>query len=243
MQISQAIPGSASQGRLPPLREPSYVRILKDKVAGIAICLIRSLQSIFGSKPSIDIRSYSEHKDYPAIFSLKKAKLIGNATVLSYLQKLENLEIDTSLLLGQVLPCEELRNWVAIPIILKGLFRDHIVTILVNRETKTIEFYDSKGLTIKDQGSRKLRFPSKSLTTLEEHVNQIWKNFGADASWTFKENTTRHQTDAYNCGIYVSNFIQRRLHGESFEAIQRNGLTFEEACGSAREIMIQTLLT
>jgi Ulp1 family protease len=117
------------------------------------------------------------------------------------------------------------------------------VTILVDRENKTIEFYDSKGLTIKDQASRKLRFPSQSLTTLEDHVNQIWKNFGADASWTFKENTTRHQTDAYNCGIYVSNFIQRRLHGETFESIQRNGLSFQKACGSARESMIQTLLT
>lgn len=243
MEVSVGHEVSYRPKTLPPLQKMSYSRILRDTVAGIAIWIIRSLQSIFASKPSIDIRSYSEHKDYPAIFSLKNAKLIGNATVLSYLQKLENLQIDTSLLLGQALACDQLRNWVAIPIILKGLFRDHIVTILVNKENKTIEFYDSKGLTIKDQARRELRFPSESLTTLEDHVNAIWETFQADASWTFKENTTRHQTDAYNCGVFVSNFIQRRLSGSTFESIERNGLSFQEACGSAREEMIRTLLS
>jgi hypothetical protein len=232
---------TSTQKSLPPFTTPSYYRILRDKATGIAISIFRSLQSFFIAKPSIDTSLNRDNGNFPSIYSISKGGMLGNFTLYSYLQKLKEVEIDTSLLTGAVSNTEIETNLIAIPIILKGFFRNHIVTIFIDKTSHQIEFYDPKGLTIQDQSSRNLVFCSENLQTLENHVIAIWKNFATDSTWTFKESSRRHQSDSFNCGVYVSNFITRRLKGESFEEIQQNGLSFRGACTTFREEMIRTL--
>ncbi len=231
----------SAQKMFPPFTPTSYFRIFRDKVTGFAISMIRTLQSFLIAGPNIDITINVESTNYPAFYALKKGGVLGSFTVLSCLQKLKGLEIDSSLLTGSLSETESQTNLIAIPIILKGFFRNHIVTIFVDKISHQIEFYDPKGLTVQDQARRGLLFPSEKLQTLKDHVTAIWQNFATDSSWTFKENTACHQSDSFNCGVYVSNFITRRLKGESFETIRQHGLSFHDACSSFREELAITL--
>ncbi len=95
---------------------------------------------------------------------------------------------------------EEIRakTHICIPIVLKGLFRNHIVAIQVNTRAHTVEYYDSKGLTILDRNDDRLN------TIIRHVMNQF-------ANYRLTENTDKHQYDSHNCGVYVMNFFRRKI--------------------------------
>lgn len=119
---------------------------------------------------------------------------------------------------------------VIIPVVLRGWPRDHIVVMLYDNKDQRLEFYDSQGRVLKDHQSDKVVNTSESLTLLMvvDRLNQILH---------FREvyeNQSHHQEDGYNCGIYVLDYILRRLNGETAEAISAKGLTMDEANGPRR---------
>lgn len=135
---------------------------------------------------------------------------------------------------------ESKKTLLAIPIVVKGRFRDHVVIVVVDREQYSIEFYDSKGLTVNDRASDRLAcYPEHTLKSL---IEKIWEKYAIEKEWGVKENTTRHQSDGYNCGVYVSNYLKWRVDGELFDPIVANGLTFKQAGSSERSEMVESLI-
>jgi len=131
------------------------------------------------------------------------------------------------------------KSIMAIPVVLHGKVRNHIVAVIVDKAGKAIEFYDSKGLTVKDRGSDKLEaFPKSTLKDLFDIISNKY----SDGTWEIKENTKRHQSDGYNSGVYVSDYLKRRAIGESFDRIVNKGLTFKEASSSVRSDMVHEIL-
>lgn len=110
-----------------------------------------------------------------------------------------------------------------IPVVLKGLVRDHIVCIYIQRSSDNkavIEFYDSKGLTIADRANETLvNNPSMTLSKL---VAQLSDHYCDGCDVTIKENTTKHQSDSHNCGIYVCQYFKSRINGIPADEIQEN---------------------
>jgi Ulp1 family protease len=132
------------------------------------------------------------------------------------------------------------KDLLAIPIIVKGTFRDHVMMVMVDKIAKRIEFYDPKGLTVQDRASNVLtNFPEYSL---KEFMGKICDAYAKDDTWSIAENTVRHQSDGYNCGVYVSDYLKRRSEGISFEAIRDNGLSFAQASNTARLEMMNTII-
>ncbi len=118
---------------------------------------------------------------------------------------------------------------IAIPLVIAGKFRKHIVTFVVDPTNKTIEFYDSKGLSIKDRASAPIDMTNDigeknhlKLLELFKILNEKYKGFKV------VENTHKHQKDFYNCGVYVLDYIKRRVGGESAKEIQESGKSFSE---------------
>lgn len=110
---------------------------------------------------------------------------------------------------------------IAIPFVIKGHLRDHIVTFVIDPKSQSIEFYDSYGLSIKDQANRKVD-KADHLTVMQLY-GFISKKY---PGYKTVENTTRHQKDLYNCGVYVLDYIYRRAQGESVKDIHDNGKNF-----------------
>jgi hypothetical protein len=88
-------------------------------------------------------------------------------------------------------------GFVAFPYVVKGFFRDHIVTFAVDHTNKEIIFYDSKGHTVADHGL--------------EHIYNTFKAKHAD--YRLVQNIRKEQYDAFNCGMYVLKVL-KDLHEE-----------------------------
>ncbi len=120
----------------------------------------------------------------------------------------------------------------AIPVVLQGFFGDHIVCFYVEKEASTMEFFDSKGLTVLDRKNERLRGVDM---TLLELANKIRSQYQIR---TIKENTKKVQKDCYNCGVFVWDFIERRNEDKRWEAVQQQPLvdTDERRIHFAQEI-------
>jgi len=132
-------------------------------------------------------------------------------------------------------PKVEGNKLIGIPVVLDGGFfglaPDHIVTFVFDPKSQTLEYYDSKGLTIEERGDAK----TIQGKTLKEIADEMKAKYSAD---TLMQNSARHQRDIHNCGIYVSDYLLRRSQGESFDDIQKAPLTFAAANGQRRQDLI-----
>src|SRR3990167_6825003 len=97
-----------------------------------------------------------------------------------------------------------------IPLVVKGLFRDHITFLGIDKKGKTIIFYDPKGYTLKDYKDSKIAGyasvcvdDKKLLKTVGDVVDKLFKTFIQDEEgWKLEQNIERIQHDAYNCGVH-----------------------------------------
>ena len=148
---------------------------------------------------------------------LRGARMLSNVTVgiLFYRIKAQNSQfdyrttgVDGGTINEEALPPLERGKTIAIPVVLKG-FRPHIVNFLVKQSedgTKTLEFYDSKGLTISDRGGEK----TQGGQTLREIAEILKRQYGITQ---IRENTTKDQWDTFNCGVYVCHRVACEVLG------------------------------
>jgi hypothetical protein len=107
-----------------------------------------------------------------------------------------------------------------------GRSGDHVVTFMIDFESKVIEFYDPKGLTCEDRGDC-LRSDAKS--NLATFLERLKKTYQIE-SFEVKQNKEKHQWDLHNCGVYLSDYYERRLiQGESSDSIWAKPKTTQEA--------------
>lgn len=133
-----------------------------------------------------------------------------------------------------------------IPIVLKGFPCEHIVALCISYDEDgdaTLEFYDSKGLTIADRFDQRLaNEPDMTLGKLIAILtSQYCPDLRASSKIHVKENTKKHQWDSHNCGIYVSSFFEKRLMGASPEMIYDLESSYKKTA-TMRQEMIPNLL-
>ncbi len=239
----------------------SFVRKTKE-FFGIIESAFRALQSLFVTIPlnqkkinlllkGLDFWPTAEKAGncYQTVMALKNGSCLSGSHLQTYAKQTASRNVDffspfcirNSLDLKAPLPpLPSLeKDLLAIPIVVKGTLRDHVMMAMVDKKNQSIEFYDPKGLSVQDRASDRLtNYPEHSLPEL---MQEICDSYGKEG-WTITENTIRHQGDGYNCGVYVSNFLKRRSEGESFANIVQNGLSFQQASDSTRQEMIEGIL-
>lgn len=241
----------------PVFQPPSPIRKMKD-LFGVVQSALRAIQSFF-----IQIEPYpdamnqlrekvslnpQERDKLGAALALSGGKCLSGSHLQTYAETLNSDRLNFSSLfcirsnLNDKADLPSLpdldKDLLALPVVVKGRFRDHVMIVVVDRENKHIEFYDSKGLTVNDRASERLTcYPSQTLKGL---INKIWQKY-AEEDWSFVENSSRHQSDGYNCGVYISHYLKQRVEGKSFEEIAAKGLSFKEAASSERSQMIHSI--
>ena len=126
---------------------------------------------------------------------------------------------------------------IAIPVVLKGRFRNHIVAVFVNRINNQIEFYDSKGLTSQDRKGESLLATEK--LDLPKLLEELRQKYGAT---TIVENTHKHQYDVHNCGVFVCDYFRRRSQEQTpAQQIFDNPVRMFEPNNGLRSEMIERL--
>ncbi len=174
----------------------------------------------------------------------------GNTTIEAVLRNLAEKNSNFSYRIGLIQGTLDLKDapemgnpetatLVAVPVVLKGFGKDHIVAFLVDKTNSTIEYYDSKGLTLSDRGNVPLYTVAQE-KRLWEILRELAKEYNCSA---LLENTNKHQWDFYNCGVFVSDFYTRRVGGESFSSLINKSRTQQEIDGSVRKRLIENLLS
>lgn len=138
---------------------------------------------------------------------------------------------------------DEHTNILFIPVVLKEFGRDHIVCVCIkylDDKNATIEFYDSKGLTLADRATESL--VNNSDMTLSKLVAQLADHYCGDRAVTIEQNTTKHQEDSHNCGIYVCHYFKERIDGTTATDIRENQTMGYEQTFIWREEMINDLM-
>ncbi len=95
------------------------------------------------------------------------------------------------------------KNILMIPIIFKKqscMGVDHIVMVTVNKQDKTLSYYDPKGYTIAERGEDKLVSGLK----LKEFLGYVKKNYLDNTITAVIENIEKNQFDSHNCGVYAA---------------------------------------
>jgi hypothetical protein len=93
-------------------------------------------------------------------------------------------------------------RFLSIPTIVKGVLGNHITHILVDKKIETIEFFDSKGLTLNHPSNLRAK---EMVQTLQEKLPKF----------TIFEHTQQRQFDGHNCGVFVIWHLRQRLNGLS----------------------------
>jgi hypothetical protein len=159
---------------------------------------------------------------YNTIAAIRDNKTLTGIKLLPYCERL-NVEYGTQTIQGYAqqgmdphnLP-EATSDKILIPIVLKGLVRNHIVAVFFDRETNTLEYYDPKGLSIEDRHSEYLLNTAGGRITLNEAIENIKQKYGKEEEYIVThENTHKHQWDSHNCGVYVCDFFRRRLQPDT----------------------------
>jgi hypothetical protein len=138
-----------------------------------------------------------------------------------------------------------------IPIPLREFPKDHIVAVLVTfdeNDRTTIEFYDSKGLTIADRQNNKLSYfhthtLQQVIANIADHYspNRIGDEGIINRTPKIVENTKKDQYDCHNCGIYVCNYFEQRLAGRKADEISETCNSFQKT-STIRKHMIDNLI-
>lgn len=133
-------------------------------------------------------------------------------------------------------------RYVAIPVAIESyLHMRHWVLFIYDRETNTLEFYDSTGLTLSDYSRARVWGLQKgSKLMLRELTSYIIEFYSPYKKPILLENNRLHQTDATNCALFVLHRIKSRcLEEKSFQSAQKDRLTSLKAFSDYREELYQ----
>lgn len=233
MSISREPVGITQQTPLPStfqFASPSTKRTLRNWCQKV-IDLFRSLSYHWSNVnlgkgktiPEVyDSKNYTNLQN--AVNQLYKTRVIGGSAAMAYSEHLRenhlNLQVDETLLIGgqvgYIKDQEEGKSLIAIPIVISGLFRNHIMCAVVDTNKQCLEFYDSQGLTVLDRAGDKT-LAGESLPAV---IEAIARKHGVTH---IIENTTKHQDDVHSCGIHVLDYMEQRASGISSCKIFREG--------------------
>jgi hypothetical protein len=173
-----------------------------------------------------------------AIHKLFRTRVIGDSVLQAYQTYLKpKTDLQLFMSYDGRLPRQPSKGkLLAIPVVVKGLFVNHVMCVVVDFQNKRIEFYDPQGLTVEDRAKDRL---SRSTISLKQFMDKVCSTYGFD---TVVENTQKHQGDCHSCGIHVLDYIERRSSGKSCEELFDKGRTFEDVNSSVRHEMIKKLL-
>jgi hypothetical protein len=126
----------------------------------------------------------------------------------------------------------EFKQRVAIPFVVGRGRSSHIVTAFYDQERATLEFFNSKGYTVKETPG--IDDFGRSCEAIFRLIINRFK------PRTILENTDALQQDSYNCGVYVLDFIERRAQYETFASIcQRDPLTMDQCTDRRGELHVK----
>lgn len=154
--------------------------------------------------PIHDAYSLKDDPDRPnkpsAVESLRMNRTINNAAIEECCFHLDNehsktiLDFTSSYAKAETPKDIDNKPIIRIPVVLQHFPENHIIGIIVDKQTKQIRVFDPKGETISELGEIR---PGLSLNTF---VRQLCKNFGINH---VEQNTTKYQIDSHNCGVHV----------------------------------------
>jgi hypothetical protein len=108
---------------------------------------------------------------------------------------------------------------VIIPLIIKGGWfirgiysRDHITTLIIDRNKKSIVYIDPKGKTLADYKSDKVRSSNNNYSTIESIYQEVIRSVSTispKTPWTLTQRTSQYQYDGYNCGVHFLHNVYR----------------------------------
>ncbi|MFA6118694.1 MAG: hypothetical protein WCT85_00445 [Parachlamydiales bacterium] len=140
-----------------------------------------------------------------------------------------------------------------LPIITKGLFRDHIIFLGINFKKRQMVFFDPKGQTISDLKNRKISYPT-TCDTISESWSKIYGILSDMAvnsdiqdkslnGWKLLQNTREIQKDSYNCGVHFYNACEIFESGADPEKIFEDNsvLDTREKISDKREDIITAM--
>lgn len=197
------------------------------------------------------LNSYKDKGDISNWSSVKneliRKRELGPGTVIAVCEKLiKNKNNDIILIqnfmfnqMSYKLDKNDTAPFVLVPVVIKQGARDHVVAVLYDRKKNRVEFYDPKGLTSADY-TENVRCSENNIK-LSDVLNEVKRAYG-DENTTLWENTTKHQYDSHNCGVYVLRYFERRLNNESPETIAENSDSFKSVNNSLRENYLVQLL-
>ncbi len=164
---------------------------------------------------------------------IKKGNLLNSFDILKNIGETNNLVYTDQQVINQKIGKESLENVINsnkpvifLPYTISGYFRDHIVFFAVNKTTREIIFYDSKGWSLADY----------RLKDVFKIIKKEYRNFN------FIQNIKKEQYDAFNCGVYVLKRIIKLEEDPSvsFEKLlQQNPISYHDAMKAREDELIQ----
>jgi len=192
----------------------SLLRKIRDVVAKIFHDVWVTAFSYFGK---VNVQRNNQNLTPEAIAAcdqLQRTRTLTQTAIIEYgrvLEKNSRVQLVQEGLFGLNPPrnVRDGKRFLAIPFVLKGWFEDHIVAMYFDREKNTLEYFDSKGLTIRDRNDSRLN----------AFIKKVLDNYGTDKDkTTVIENTKKHQWDCHNCGAYVLSYFRLRKEGSDIES-------------------------
>ncbi|MBF8262714.1 MAG: hypothetical protein HW387_379 [Parachlamydiales bacterium] len=117
-----------------------------------------------------------------------------------------------------------------IPIVLQGAFRDHVVCIFIDKDTKTVHFFDSQGRTLKEDGKKRILGDS-GLT-----LNDFMKKLKLE-DYTFNDKFKKMQFDAWRCSRFVAWYILHKAGVMMGSGLDGDSLTSAQADVMSRQLL------
>ncbi len=160
-----------------------------------------------------------------AVISLVKKEENGGINIvemvlISLACSYENLSCKLDLMQGHLdlsaFPIDP-RGLLAIPV---RLAEGHVVAFFVNQNTRTLEYYDPKGLTLLDRKDALLYSESSAEFGSKKSLLEIFYELrNKYACQHVIENLNKHQSNIYSNAVLISSFFKRRVEGTEFESI------------------------
>ncbi len=122
---------------------------------------------------------------------------------------------------------EKAKSKVFVPLIIKGRCLHHIVTLYIDKESKSMEYFDSMGLTIMDRKGKELLNITDE-NKMEKVATTIASQFDIRV---IRENRKKVQRDVHNCGVYVASYIKQKIQGNSSLSFPPPNTIREECIG------------
>jgi hypothetical protein len=98
--------------------------------------------------------------------------------------------------------------------------------VLIDKEKKTIDYFDSKGIT----SENKIFKDGTTMKSILDELSLICQNKDQNHEYTIQENATILQLDSHNCGAFVSWFAVNRITKTAQDIITQGTETEHHDC-------------